>query len=124
LQYGEWLRRRKRKRDARAELRTACDMLEAMGAKGFAARAAAELRATGERARPRTPAATADLTPQEARVAGLAAECETNNQIAAQLFISPHTVEYHLSKVFAKLGVSSRSQLARRMRAIPGPLEH
>ncbi len=124
LQYGEWLRRGKRKRDARRELRTASDMLEAMGAKGFAARAAAELRATGERARPRTPAATLDLTSQEARVAGLAAEGETNNQIAAELFISRHTVEYHLSKVFAKLGVSSRAQLARRMPASPEPLEH
>jgi len=121
LQYGEWLRRRKRKRDARRELRSACDMLEAMGAKGFAARAAAELRATGERARPRTLGATVDLTPQEARVAGLAAEGQTNNQIAAQLFISPHTVEYHLTKVFAKLGVSSRTQLARRMPASPAP---
>jgi DNA-binding CsgD family transcriptional regulator len=124
LQYGEWLRRRKRKHDARRKLRTACDMLEAMGAKGFAARAAAELRATGERARPRTLAASADLTPQEARVAGLAAEGETNNQIAAQLFISCRTVEYHLSKVFAKLGVSSRAQLARRMPASPELLEH
>jgi DNA-binding CsgD family transcriptional regulator len=124
LQHGEWLRRRKRKRDARSELRTARDMLDAMGAKGFAARAAAELRATGERARPRTPAATLDLTPQEARVAGLAAEGETNNQIAAQLFISPRTVEYHLSKVFTKLGVSSRAQLARRMPASLEAPEH
>ena len=124
LQYGEWLRRGKRKRDARTELRTACDTFGAMGAKGLAARAAAELRATGERARSRTPVPSADLTSQEARVAGLAAEGETNNQIAAQLFISASTVEYHLSKVFAKLGVSSRAQLARRMLASPAPLEH
>jgi DNA-binding CsgD family transcriptional regulator/DNA-binding MarR family transcriptional regulator len=124
LQYGEWLRRGKRKRDARKELRAAYDMLEAMGAKGLAARAAAELRATGERARPRTSVPTADLTSQEARVAGLAAEGDTNNQIAAQLFISPHTVEYHMAKVFAKLGVTSRAQLARRMLASPEPLEH
>jgi DNA-binding CsgD family transcriptional regulator len=116
LQYGEWLRRRKRKRDARRELHAAHDMLEAMGATGFAARAAAELQATGEHVRPQAPATT-DLTAQEARVAGLAAEGETNNQIAAQLFISPRTVEYHLSKVFAKLGVSSRAQLARRLPA-------
>jgi DNA-binding CsgD family transcriptional regulator len=119
LQYGEWLRRGKRKRDARRELRTARDMLEAMGAQGFAARAAAELLATGERARANTPATNLDLTSQEARVAGLAADGETNNQIAAQLFISPRTVEYHLSKVFAKLGVSSRAQLARHMLASP-----
>jgi DNA-binding CsgD family transcriptional regulator len=124
LQYGEWLRRGKRKRDARRELRTARDMLDAMGAKGFAARAAAELLATGERARSRTPAATLDLTAQEARVAGLAAEGETNNQIAAELFISPRTVEYHLSKVFTKLGVSSRAQLARHILASPEALEH
>jgi len=124
LQYGEWLRRGKRKREARGELRTARDMLQAMGAKGLAARAAAELRATGERARPRTPAATADLTPQETRVAGLAAEGETNNKIAAQLFISPRTVEYHLGKVFTKLGVSSRAQLARRMPPGLAALEH
>ncbi len=123
LQYGEWLRRGKRKRDARRELHAACDLLCAMGAEGLAARAAAELRATGERARPRTPAAL-DLTAQEARVAGLAAEGETNNQIAAQLFISPRTVEYHLSKVFTKLGVSSRAQLARHMPASPEALGH
>jgi DNA-binding CsgD family transcriptional regulator len=124
LQYGEWLRRGKRKRDARRELRTAGDMLEAMGARGLAARAAAELRATGERARPRTPAATVDLTAQEGRVARLAAEGETNNQIAAELFISPRTVEYHLSKVFTKLGVSSRAQLARHMPASLEALGH
>jgi DNA-binding CsgD family transcriptional regulator len=124
LQYGEWLRRGKRKRDARRELHTACDMLRAMGAQGLANRAAAELRATGERARPRTPAATVDLTAQEARVAALAAEGETNNQIAAQLFISPRTVEYHLGKVFTKLGVSSRAQLARHMPASLEALGH
>jgi DNA-binding CsgD family transcriptional regulator len=113
LHYGQWQRRTKRRRDARGELRTAYDMFDAMGAEEFAARAAAELRATGEPARPRTPASTLDLTPQEARVAGLAAEGVTSNQIAAQLFISPRTVDYHLGKVFRTLGVSSRGQLAR-----------
>jgi DNA-binding CsgD family transcriptional regulator len=121
LQYGQWLRRAKRRRAARQQLRTAYDMFGAMGADLFAGLAAAELRATGEPARPRIPAASFDLTPQEARVAGLAAEGVTNNQIAAQLFISPRTVEYHLGKVFTKLGVSSRTQLARRLPASPEP---
>jgi DNA-binding CsgD family transcriptional regulator len=122
LHYGQWLRRSKRRRDARRELRAAYDMFDRMGAEAFAARAATELSATGERAQPRTSATTADLTPQEARVAGLAVEGVTNNQIAAQLFISPRTVEYHLRKVFRKLGVSSRSQLARRLPASPAPV--
>jgi DNA-binding CsgD family transcriptional regulator len=120
LQYGEWLRRAKRRRDARVQLRAAHARFDAMGAQAFAERAAGELAATGERALPRTMAATFDLTPQEARVAALAADGATNNQIAAQLFVSPRTVEYHLSKVFTKLGVSSRAQLARRLPASPG----
>jgi DNA-binding CsgD family transcriptional regulator/tetratricopeptide (TPR) repeat protein len=115
LHYGQWQRRAKRRRDARRELRTAYDMFEAMGAKDFAASAAAELRATGEPAPPRTQVSTPDLTPQEARVAGLAAEGVTTNQIAAQLFISPRTVDYHLGKVFRTLGISSRGQLARHL---------
>ena len=115
LLFGQWLRRARRRRDARRELRTAYDMFEAMGAKDFAASAAAELRATGEPAPPRTQVSTPDLTPQEARVAGLAAEGVTTNQIAAQLFISPRTVDYHLGKVFRTLGISSRGQLARHL---------
>jgi DNA-binding CsgD family transcriptional regulator len=121
LLYGQWLRRAKRRRDARRELSAAYDMFDRMGAEGFAAIAATELSASGERSRSRTPATTFDLTPQEARVAGLAAEGETNNQIAAELFISPRTVEYHLSKVFRKLGVTSRAQLARNLLASPSP---
>jgi DNA-binding CsgD family transcriptional regulator len=122
LHHGQWLRRSKRKRDARSELRAAYDMFDQMGAREFAARAAAELSAAGERAQPRTPATSVDLTPQEARVAGLAVEGVTNNQIAAELFISPRTVEYHLRKVFRKLGVSSRSQLSRHLPASPSPV--
>jgi DNA-binding CsgD family transcriptional regulator len=117
LLYGQWLRRAKRRRDAQHQLRAAHDMFTAMGAEYFADRASSELRATGERARARTPETTFDLTPQEARVAGLAADGLTNNQIAAQLFVSPHTVEYHLGKVFRKLGINSRAQLARRLPA-------
>ena len=87
-------------------------MFHNIGAEGFAGQAASELRATGERARSRTPDTELDLTPQEARVAALAADGATNNEIAAQIFVSPGTVEYHLAKVFRKLGITSRTQLA------------
>jgi DNA-binding NarL/FixJ family response regulator len=90
-------------------------MFHAMGAAGFADQASSELRATGERARARTPDTELDLTPQEARVAHLAAAGSTNSEIAEQLFVSPNTVEYHLGKVFRKLGVTSRTQLAHRL---------
>ena len=121
LLYGQWLRRAKRRRDARRELRTAQDMFAAMGAEHFTEVAGTELRATGERARARTPETTFDLTPQEARVAGLAAGGASNNEIAAQLFLSPSTVEYHLRKVFRKLNVTSRTQLARSLGSAPEP---
>jgi DNA-binding CsgD family transcriptional regulator len=115
LLYGQWLRRARRRRDARGQLRAAHGMFQAMGADGLARLAARELRATGERARARTPDTELDLTPQEARVANLAAEGAANSEIAAQLFISPSTVAYHLRKVFRKLGITGRAQLAPRL---------
>jgi DNA-binding CsgD family transcriptional regulator len=112
LLYGEWLRRQRRRSDARKQLRTAHGMLEAMGLEAFAARARRELQATGETARKRT-VATRDkeLTAQEAQIARLAREGLSNPEIGARLFLSPRTVQYHLGKVFAKLGICSRSQL-------------
>jgi DNA-binding CsgD family transcriptional regulator len=119
LLYGQWLRRANRRQNARQELRTAQDMFTAMGADHLTEVAGTELRATGERARARRPQTTFDLTPQEARVAGLAAGGASNNEIAAQLFLSPSTVEYHLRKVFRKLNVTSRTQLAQSLGPAP-----
>jgi DNA-binding CsgD family transcriptional regulator len=120
LLFGEWLRREQRRTEAREQLRAAHEMLTEMGMLAFAERARRELAATGETARKRTQpaAALADsarepLTPQEAQVARLAREGLSNPEIAAQLFISPATVKYHLSKVFTKLGITSRGQLHR-----------
>jgi DNA-binding CsgD family transcriptional regulator len=112
LLYGEWLRRAGRRLDAREELRAAHEQFTAMGAEAFAERARRELLATGETARKRTAETRDELTPQEAQVARLAALRQTNSEIGAQLFISPRTVEWHLRKVFAKLGISSRRELA------------
>ena len=119
LLYGEWLRRQRRRCDARAQLGLAHDKFQAMGAGAFAARASAELLATGERARRQVIKTRGQLTPQEHQVAYLAAEGEPTAEIAAQLFISPHTVTYHLRKVFAKLEITSRAQLLRALRNQP-----
>jgi DNA-binding CsgD family transcriptional regulator len=112
LLYGEWLRRENRRRDARDQLRTAHRALTSMGAEAFADRAARELLATGETVRKRTSDTAGHLTAQEAQIARMARDGASNRQIAAQLFISHKTVEYHLRKVFAKLSISTRADLA------------
>ncbi|MCT7656965.1 helix-turn-helix transcriptional regulator [Mycobacterium deserti] len=112
LLYGEWLRRQRRRVDARYHLRSAHEIFEALGMAAFADRARRELSATGEKARSRAPqAAVRELTAQEAQVARLARAGLSNPEIGARLFISARTVQYHLGKVFTKLGIRSRSQL-------------
>jgi DNA-binding CsgD family transcriptional regulator len=111
LLYGEWLRREDRRSDARHQLRSAHDLLVSMGAEAFAARARRELRAAGETVQSHVELTDNILTAQEEQVALLARDGLSNPQIGARLFISPRTVQYHLKKVFTKLGISSRTQL-------------
>ena len=111
LVYGEWLRREKQRVGAREQLRAAHDAFTRMGSHAFAERARRELQASGEKVRKRTVETRDELTAQEAQIARLAADRQTNREIGAQLFISPRTVEFHLHKVFAKLGISSRKEL-------------
>jgi DNA-binding CsgD family transcriptional regulator len=115
LLYGEWLRRCRRRIDARIQLRAANEIFTAMGADGFARRTERELTATGERIRRRDVQPVVDLTGQETQIARLAADGRSNPEIAAELFISPRTVEYHLHKIFSKLGITARGQLARAL---------
>jgi DNA-binding CsgD family transcriptional regulator len=113
LLYGEWLRRQRRRGEARVQLRTAHGLLDAMGMEGFAARARLELRATGETARKRSVATMLQLTAQETQIAWLARDGLSNPEIGARLFLSPRTVQYHLGKVFTKLDITSRGDLRR-----------
>ncbi len=113
LLYGEFLRRERRRIDARAQLRVALQVFDQLGAAAWAHRARVELRASGERARKREPGTIDELTPQELQIARFVAEGLSNKEVAAQLFLSPRTIEYHLRHVFTKLGITSRTQLAR-----------
>jgi DNA-binding NarL/FixJ family response regulator len=113
LLYGEWLRRQNRRVDARPHLRSALQAFDQLAVPPWAARARAELRASGETARKRDPSTRDQLTPQELQIARLVSTGKTNPEVAAQLFLSPRTIDYHLRKVFAKLEISSRAELAR-----------
>ncbi len=115
LLYGEWLRRENRRQDARAELRTAHDLFTTMGIEAFAERTRRELLATGEMVRKRTAGTVSELTAQQAHIARLAVDGRTNSETGAQLFLSTRTVEWHLGKVYTKLGVGSRRELPRAL---------
>ena len=117
LQYGQHLRREGQRVAAREQLRMALERFEALGAEPWAERARAELRASGETARRRTPEAAATLTPQERQIARLVGQGLTNKEVAAQLYLSPRTIDAHLRGVFAKLGIDSR----RALRDMPIP---
>jgi DNA-binding CsgD family transcriptional regulator len=112
LAYGDFLRRARRRRDSRVHLRAALTSFEDLGARPWADRAHQELRASGETARKRNPTTLLQLTPQELQVARFVAQGLHNREVAAQLFLSPRTIEYHLRNVFTKAGVSSRAELA------------
>ena len=118
LLYGEWLRRENRRQDARAELRTAYGLFTTMGIEAFAERARRELLATGDTVRKRTAETVSELTAQEAHIARLAVDGSTNAEIGAQLFLSTRTVEWHLGKVYTKLGVGSRRELRRALASL------
>jgi DNA-binding CsgD family transcriptional regulator/tetratricopeptide (TPR) repeat protein len=120
LLYGEWLRRQGHRLDARDQLRAAYDQLSSIGMEAFAERARVELLATGEKVRKRTPETRDELTPQEREIAHLAGNGLSNPEIGTRLFLSRRTVEYHLSKVFPKLGITSRSELAGALRTSVG----
>src|SRR5262245_64915091 len=111
--YGEHLRRERRRADARIHLRFALEAFERLRAAPWAERAAAELRATGETARRRDPSTRDQLTPKEIQIARLVSEGKSNKEVAAQLFLSPRTIDHHLRNVFTKLGLTSRTQLTR-----------
>jgi DNA-binding CsgD family transcriptional regulator len=113
LLYGEHLRRERRRTDSRVQLRAALDGFERLQAEPWADRARTELRASGETARKRDPSTVDLLTPQELQIARFVAEGLSNKEVAAQLFLSPRTIDYHLRNVFVKLGIKSRTQLAR-----------
>jgi DNA-binding CsgD family transcriptional regulator len=117
LLYGEWLRREGRRLDAREHLQTAYDMLAAMGLDAFTDRARRELRATGEKVRKRQVGVANEHTPQEEHIARMASNGRTNAEIGAELFVSARTVEWHLRKVFTKLGIASRRELRDSLRA-------
>jgi ATP/maltotriose-dependent transcriptional regulator MalT len=122
LLYGEWLRREGRRVDAREQLRAARAALTAMGAEAFAERARNELLATGEKVRKREDHLRDELTPQERQIARLARDGLTNPEIGAELFLSPRTVEWHMKKVFAKLGITSRRALREALPRDPEPV--
>ena len=119
LLYGELLRRQKRRAAARVRLRAALAVFDEMGAVGWADLTRTALNATGERARRRDPSTVDDLTPQETTVARLVASGLTNREVAARLFLSPKTIETHLTHVFRKTGVRSRTELANKLRDSP-----
>jgi len=118
LAYGGFLRRQRKRAEARQHLRAAVETFERLGAEPWAERARIELRATGETARKRDVDTFGQLTPQETQIARLVGAGNSNKDVAAQLFLSPRTVEYHLAKVFNKLGISSRAELIRQSAAL------